>query len=154
MSEKERKFGSEYPVPHTICNDCGEQYGRHSDTICPKDHVPHQPHTELTSLTQIKAKLDELDRKVYNVQQTVDVTRQSTLGLLTEEVRERMTRLQKDFDQWPYWRNAMEKRLDGLEGKLEYATRLIAQFALAAKPKRKPAGKRRAHKPRLGRHRS
>jgi hypothetical protein len=104
------------------------------------DMMGNQPQQEMSSLRDIKAKLDELDRKVYNVQQTLDVLRQSTLGLLTEEVRRLGTEVAVLREQCSRSSDRLARLLD-----------IFSQGArpLAAKPKAKPA-----HKPSSGQHRS
>jgi hypothetical protein len=76
---------------------CEKITGKGPFCTCP----PLQPPQEMASLTAIKAalarveeaqqnlwqSLGAVERKVDNLQQTVDVLRQSTLGLLIEEVR-------------------------------------------------------------------
>jgi hypothetical protein len=61
-TETYRKFATEEPTPNTICRDCGEVYSWHyGNDQCPsKQEKP----TEMTSLTQIKAKLDALNQRM------------------------------------------------------------------------------------------
>lgn len=77
MSEMMRKFGvEEVPDNAVRCKVCGERYGAHSGSRCPRDIGSRvEPPTEMTSLKEIKGKLDALLRRTETIETVQDAIR-------------------------------------------------------------------------------
>lgn len=69
MSEILRKFMTEFPTLAAICGDCGKTFAVHDSWECPKNPQRVVAPTEMTSLREIKDKLDDLKAGILSIKE-------------------------------------------------------------------------------------
>ena len=120
MSETLRKFGTEDPTVNMICQECGKTWGLHSGHYCPNNlpppEMPRATYTEMTSLKQIKAKLDTLAENDGKLLAALNELSGQIKGLgdgLADEIAGLRKEIQQDWEGYIAKRLAPAKRRSG-----------------------------------------